>query len=68
MPISAIVRRVARTQRLRHLVANKLTLPLTVLRELHEGRSVEPRLLAKAIRDLDTLMASVDAQWGHRGR
>ena len=60
MPESALVRRVARQQRLRHVVANKLTLPLTVLRELHEGRAVEPRALAHAIRDLEALVASLD--------
>lgn len=62
MPESSVLRHVARAQQLRHLVANKLTLPLTVLRELQAGRSVEPRVVAQAIRDLDALMASVDAQ------
>ena len=62
MPQSSVVRRVARQQWLRHLVANKLTLPLTVLRELRAGRPVEPRVVAQAIRDLDALMASVDAR------
>ena len=55
-----VVRRVARAQQLRHVVANKLTLPLTVLRELHEGRAVPPRLLARAIQDLEAIMAWVD--------
>ena len=52
----------ARAQHLRHVIANTLTLPLTVLRELHEGRTVEPRALAQAIRDLDALLAWVDTQ------
>ena len=62
MPESSIVRRVARAQHLRHVVANKLTLPLTVWRELRAGRAVEPRVLAHAIRDLEALMAWVDRQ------
>ena len=62
MSESAILQRVARTQRLRHLIANKLTLPLTVLRELRAGRAVEPRVVAQAIRDLDALMTFVDAR------
>ena len=60
MPESAIVRRVARAQQLRHVVANKLTLPLTVLRELRDDRAVEPRVIAHAIRDLEALVASLD--------
>ena len=61
MSESAVVRRVARRQQLRHIVANKVTLPLTVLRELHEGRAVESRVVARAIQDLETLVASIDA-------
>ena len=62
MPQSEIVRRVARAQRLRHVVANKLTLPLTVLRELRDGRPVERRVIEKAVQELEALIASVDAQ------
>ena len=61
-PESALVRRVARAQPLRHMVANKVTLPLTVLREQHAGRAVAPGALALAIRDLEALMAWVDEQ------
>ena len=61
MPESDIVRRVARAQRLRHVVANKLTLPLTVLRELRDGRPVEPRVIEKAVQELESLIASLDA-------
>ena len=60
MPEQSLVRRVARAQQLRHVIANKLTLPLTVLRELREGRAVPPRLVAQAIQDLEALMAWVD--------
>ena len=61
MPESAVVRRVARRQQLRHLVANKVTLPLTVLRELRGGRTVETRVVTQTIRDMETLVASIDA-------
>ena len=61
MPESAVVRRLARAQRVRDLVINKLMLSLTVLRELHDGRAVESRVVARAIQDLETLVASIDA-------
>ena len=61
MPESAIIRRVARARRVRDVVINKVMLSLTVLRELHDGRAVEPRVVAHAIRDLETLVASIDA-------
>lgn len=57
-----VVRRVHRAQRLRHVTANKLTLPLTVLQHLQDGKAVEPRLLAKAIRDLEAIIEWVDGQ------
>ena len=68
MPESDVVRRVARAQRLCHIVANKLTLPLTVLRELRDGRAVEPRVIAKAVEELESLIASLDAQRRPFGR
>lgn len=43
------------TQELRHLLANKLTLPLTLLAHLQAGKSVTPRLFDLAIRDLRSL-------------
>ena len=61
MSESAIVRRVARRQQLRHIVANKVTLSLTVLGELRDGRPVEPHVIARAISDIETLVASIDA-------
>ena len=61
MPESAIIRRVARAQRVRDVVINKVMLSLTVLRELRDGRAVEPRLMVRAIQDLETLVASIDA-------
>ena len=60
MSKSTVVQRVVRAQRLRHVIANKLTLPLTVLRELHDGRAVEPRVISQAIQDLETLIALID--------
>jgi len=42
-------------EQLRHLLGNKLTLPLTVLGHLRDGRSVSPRTIERAIRDLQTI-------------
>ena len=57
-----ILRDVSRTQRLRHLVANKLTLPLTVLHCLRDGQPVPHRLFQRAIRDLEAIMRGVDQE------
>ena len=62
MPEQGVARRVARAQELRHVIANKLTLPLTVLRELNQGRAVPPRLLERAIKELEAIMTWVDQQ------
>ncbi len=62
-----IVPQIHRKQRLRHLAANKLTAALTVLRELRDSRSVTPRLVERAISDLEALMAWVDRQDRKRG-
>ena len=57
-----LVQKVHRKQLLRHVTANKLTAALTALRHLRESRSVSPRLVERAIRDLEALMAWVDRQ------
>lgn len=62
-----IVQQIHRRQRLRHVAANKLTAALTVLRELRDSRSVSPRLVERAISDLEALMAWVDKQDRKRG-
>ena len=64
---ATIVQQIHHKQRLRHVTANKLTAALTVLRELRDSRSVSPRLLERAIRDLEALMAWVDRQDRKRG-
>ena len=51
---------VHRTQRLRHAVANRVTLPLTILRHLRDGQPVTQRQIAQAIRDLEALIHSLD--------
>jgi hypothetical protein len=51
---------VHRAQRRRHLAANKLTLSLTILRHLRDGKTVTTRQLTQAIRDLEALMRRVD--------
>ena len=62
-----IVQQIHHRQRLRHVAANKLTAALTVLRELQDSRTVSPRLVKQAIRDLEALMAWVDRQDRKRG-
>lgn len=62
-----IVQQIHRRQRLRHVTANKLTAALTALRHLQEGKPVSPRLVERAIRDLETLMAWVDRKGGRSG-
>ncbi|HEX9871744.1 MAG TPA: hypothetical protein VGC99_24720 [Candidatus Tectomicrobia bacterium] len=55
-----IVQQIHRRQRLRHVTANKLTAALTALRHLQEGKPVSPKLVKRAIRDLEALMERVD--------
>lgn len=50
--MTPLVEQVHQTQHLRHLIANKLTLPLVVLRDLQVGKLVNPTLIQRAIRDL----------------
>lgn len=57
---ATLVQKVHEAQWLRHIVANKLSTPLTVLRYLREGRSVPPTLIELAIKDLEALMKQVD--------
>ena len=52
--------KVHKAQLLRHVVANKITLPMTVLGELSEGRSVDTALIERAIRDLKTIIQFVE--------
>lgn len=39
-------------EQLRHLLGNKLTLPLTVLEQLRDGKPVSRRTIERAIRNL----------------
>lgn len=61
------VQKVHRAQRTRHLVANKLTAALTVLRHLKDGGLVGQKLLERAIRDLEAIMELVDRRGGKGG-
>lgn len=47
-------------EQLRHLLGNKLTLPLTVLGHLHAGKRVNRRTIERAIRDLQAIAAQFD--------
>jgi len=64
---ATLVQKIHRRQRLRHIAANKLTAALTVLRELRNSRTVNPRLVERAIRDLEALMAWVDRKGRRSG-
>lgn len=54
------VQKVHKAQRTRHLVGNKLTPALTVLRHFQEGKMVSQRLIERAIHDLEAIMELVD--------
>ena len=56
----SLVRKVHRSQRLRHVTANKLTAALVVLRHLRDGGLVSKKLIQRAIYDLEAIMAFVD--------
>ncbi len=56
------VAKVHRSQRLRHITANKLTPALTALRHLQEGKTVSPRLIQRAIQDLEAVIKWVDEE------
>lgn len=49
---TALVEKVHQEQPLRHVLANKLTLALTVLRQLEDGKAVQPETLRRAIAEL----------------
>jgi len=53
-------------EQLRHLLGNKLTLPLTVLGQLREGKRVSRQTIERAIRDLQAIAAQLQTQ--HRRR
>ena len=57
-----LVQKVHRRQRVRHVVANKLQLALTVLGELEDKRTVPPKLIKRAIKDLRAVMRFVDGE------
>lgn len=62
---AALLQELQQAQYLRHLLANKLTLPLTLLDHLQAGKSATPRLFGLAIRDLKNLVeiAKQEAQY-----
>jgi len=62
-----LVQKVHKAQRLRHITANKLTPALVALRHLKEGKAVSPRLIQRAIQDLEKIMEWVNEEGGKRG-
>ena len=59
-----LVQKIHERQRLRHITANKLTAALIVLRYLRDGKPVSPRLIERAIHDLEAMMEWVDRRGG----
>lgn len=57
-----LIRRVHKTQKLRHVAANKLTPALTVLRHLQEHRSANPELIRRAIQGIQVVMRRLDTE------
>ena len=51
-----------RSQQLRHVLGNKLTLPLLVLKRLRAGENVGDRTLESAVRDLEGMLEIVDGE------
>lgn len=49
---TALVEKVHQEQALRHVLANKLSLPLAVLSQLETGKAVPPQTLRRAIAEL----------------
>ena len=49
-------------EQLRHLLGNKLTLPLTVLGHLREGKRVSRRVIERAVRDLQAIAEQFETQ------
>lgn len=49
-------------EQLRHLLGNKLTLPLTVLAHLRDGRRISRRSIEQAIRDLQAIAQQFEMQ------
>ena len=59
---SKLVREVHRRQATRHVIANKLQLALTVLRELENEKVVQPKLIKRAAFDLKVILRFLDRQ------
>lgn len=66
--VEKLVAKVHRRQAVRHVVANKLQLALTVLRELEEGRLVPRRLVERAVRDMEAVIGFIDQTRRNRPR
>ena len=49
-------------EQLRHLLGNKLTLPLTVLSSLRDGKRISRRTIKRAVRDLQAITERFEAQ------
>lgn len=50
-------------QEIRASVANKITFPLAVLELLKNGKDVDKKTITKAIKELRSIVASLDKEW-----
>ena len=57
-----LIAKIHHRQGVRHVVANKVQLALTILKELESERAVEPRLIKRAILDLRVILRFLDKQ------
>ena len=57
------MRNISQHKEIRALVANKITFPLVVLESLKNGKSVDKKTITKAIKELKSLVASLDKEW-----
>ena len=57
-----LIQKVHRRQHVRHVIANKIQLALTVLQELEDKRAVPRELIKRAVRDLRAVMEWVDGE------
>ena len=55
-------------EQLRHLLGNKLTLSLTILGQLREGKRVSRRVIGRTIRDLQAIAEQFEMQLKKPGR
>ena len=61
------IKNISQHKEIRALVANKITLPLAVFELLKNGKDVDKKTIAKAIKELKSIVASLDKEWTSKG-